>query len=179
MLTVKTSVRALVLLLSSALLWSMLGSVASAQSVKDQKLVSQVISDVKASIAATAGTRFEVNTVGSGFANALLTDKATLSDMIARAKTTCAELNAAAKKGAKAVKTQAQKSGASLGKKQVKNLAALEADTDLTIDDKFSIGVVLGMVTASMFANGVNVYCPRHKSQVSVLTQAWTSAITG
>ena len=179
MLTIKTSVRALVLLLVSALLWSAPGSVASAQSVKDQQLISEITESVKAAIAATTGTRFEVNAVGNDFANSILTDKATMAKIVARAKAACTKLNAVAKKGPKAVKAQALKIGADLGKDQRTQLISLESDPDLTFDDKFSIGVVIGMVNASMFTNGMNVYCPRHAKQASVLVQAINAAIIG
>jgi len=172
---------ALVLLAVSALIWSTTGNVASAravQSPKDQQFVTQVVGGVKNSIAAVDGTRFEVNEFGLYFAASIFADPAFASDMTARAKSTCRKLNAAAKKGPKAVGAAARKIGSEIGQGDREALTQLDADTSLTEDDKFSVGIVIGMVAASVFSNGVRVYCPRHTKHVVTMTQAWTASLS-
>lgn len=172
--------RGLVMLLAAALVSTLTSSAASARKVegpKDDKYLRTVADGTRKGIASVAGSQLEVNEFGVNFAEYLLQSDEVADSLITQAKTVCKELNVAAKRGAKAVRARARALGTEIGRDDRESLEELEADPDLSDQDKFSVGMVIGLMTGVAFKAGVQSYCPRHNKQAVVLTTAWSEAL--
>ena len=172
--------RAAVMLLVSALVWALSGSAASArtaQSSKDTAFVRATKGAVTAGIESLAGTRFEVNAFGTNAVEAIFADGETMETMVARVKNTCVALNGAAKKGPKAARAKATAVGRDLGQKAWAFLKDIEADPDYSAEDKYAMGVVIGLLDATLIKMGTQTYCPRHGKHVPRMTRAWNNAV--
>lgn len=168
------------MLLTGALVWTLSSSAASARTVqapKDDRYLRAVITATGEGIASLDGTRFEVNEFGVDFAAYILQSGDFTSVMIRQAKGICRELNAAAKRGPKAVRTRSAAIGEKIGRDDLESLQEVDANPELSDDDKFSVGVVVGLISTASFKAGLQSYCPRHNKQARVMTQAWNSAL--
>lgn len=168
-----------VLLLTSAVMFSGMSEPASAQTPKDGKFLTAVGEGVAAGIASVEGSQLAVNEMGKAFATYMMGDGANRTRMVKQAKAVCRELNAASRKGAKATRAKARQMGKQMGDADRSALEDLDGDARVSQEDKFSIGLVVGLVSGAVTRAGVGVYCPRHNKQVSTILQAWQTEMTG
>lgn len=173
----KTIARALVMLLVSTLVWTLMGSAASAQTSKDAAFLRAAKEEVTAGIAALAGTQLEVNALGISMVETIFADGEITVAMVARVKDTCATLTRAAKKGQKAVRAEATASGRRIGRAAKAYLEDVEANENYSTADQYSIGVVVGRIDGVLFKLGMQAYCPQHGKHVSRMSRAWLNAV--
>jgi len=144
----------------------------------DTKFLSLLVSTVQSRIISVSGTRFEVNATGIELAEYLLTDSKYRADAVKEAKAACRKLNAAAKKGKKAVAKEATNIGTNKGRRDLGILLYLESEPGLDEDDKFSMGVVIGIIASVSTIVGIQTYCPKHSAHADGIVKAWTAVVT-
>lgn len=144
----------------------------------DTKFLNLLVGTVQSRVMSTSGTRFEVNATGIELAEYLLTSSKYRTNAVKEAKAACSKLNAAAKKGKKAIEDEATKIGTNKGRVDLGVLLDLESETGFDEDDKFSMGVVIGIIASVSTIVGIQTYCPKHSAQAAGIVKAWTAVVT-
>lgn len=144
---------------------------------KDAVFATKVKESVDKSIEVLVGSSFEVDSTGRAFAENYLQDAEVIDMLVGTSKQYCKQLNAASKKGPRAVRAKAVQIGKRRGTQDYELIAALideAAARGLPEDYLFSIATVIGMISAAHIIHGLEVYCPKyakyHKPMISGYT---------
>lgn len=147
---------------------------------KDAVFATKVKESVDEAIEALVGSSFEVDSTGRAFAEAYLQDAEVIDMLVGMSKQYCKQLNAASKKGPRAVRAKAVQIGKRLGTEDYEAIAALideAAARGLPEDYLISIATIIGMISAAQIIHGLEVYCPKYAKYTEPMMIAYTASL--